>query len=179
MDLTKTKYNFLIQRYKIRIYNYALYMLKNRMDADDVTQEALIRIWQHIDKFNLLSAQSWIMRTTYNLCLDYIRRRSALLKKGAEITEWMEEEITDTDSSVNPSSKTEADDMEMKIKEAIKKLPQNLKSVFVLYEVDGLKYKEISKVLDMPENSVKVYLLRARVKLQQELKRYEFEGFEK
>jgi RNA polymerase sigma-70 factor (ECF subfamily) len=176
MDLTKTKYSFLIQRYKNKIYSYSLYMLKNRMDADDVTQEVFIRIWQHIDKFNVLSAKSWIMRTTHNLCIDFLRRRAVMLKKGAEITEWMEEEIADTCISGNPFVKTEAADMELRIKNAIGSLPQNLKSVFVLHEIDGLKYKEISKVLDMPQNSVKVYLMRARIKLQDELKSYAVKG---
>jgi len=152
-------------------------MLRNRMDADDVAQEVLIRIWQHIDKFNMLTAQSWIMRTTHNLCIDFIRRRSVLLKKGAEITEMMEEEIADHSNTGNPFERTEKADMNLKIKEAISSLPQSLKSVFVLYEIDGLKYKEISRVLDMPENSVKVYLMRARMKLQEELKSYVVEGY--
>jgi len=55
----------------------------------------------------------------------------------------------------------------------IKKLPDNLKSVFVLYEIQGFKYREISKTLDIPINSVKVYLMRARKKLQEEFKSYE------
>jgi RNA polymerase sigma-70 factor (ECF subfamily) len=59
-----------------------------------------------------------------------------------------------------------------KIKEAIQKLPENLKSIFVLYEIEGFKYREISQILDIPLNSVKVYLLRARKKLQEELKDY-------
>ena len=63
--------------------------------------------------------------------------------------------------------------MNTKIKEHIEELPEQLKSVFVLYEMQGLKYKEISNVLDIPINSVKVYLLRARKKLQEGLKKYE------
>ena len=61
----------------------------------------------------------------------------------------------------------------LKINEHIEELPENLKSVFVLYEVQGFKYKEISKILDIPINSVKVYLLRARKKLQEGLREYE------
>ena len=45
------------------------------------------------------------------------------------------------------------------------KMPENLRSVFVLYEVNGLRYREIAEVLDMPINTVKVYLLRAREKI--------------
>ena len=63
--------------------------------------------------------------------------------------------------------------MASKIKEAIQRLPENLRSVFVLYEIEGMKYKEISRALELPLNSVKVYLLRARKKLQEELREYE------
>ena len=65
--------------------------------------------------------------------------------------------------------------MVSEVKEVIKRLPDNLRSVFVLYEIEGMKYKEISKVLDLPLNSVRVYLLRARKKMQEELKVYETE----
>jgi RNA polymerase sigma-70 factor (ECF subfamily) len=63
--------------------------------------------------------------------------------------------------------------MASKVKEAVQRLPDNLRSVFVLYEIEELKYKEISMALDIPINTVKVYLLRARKKLQEELKEYE------
>ncbi len=55
------------------------------------------------------------------------------------------------------------------IKSKIQELPENLRSVFVLYELQNMKYKEISKSLDIPINSVKVYLLRARKQLQEKL----------
>ena len=62
-----------------------------------------------------------------------------------------------------------------KIKQGISNLPENLKSVFILYELQGFKYKEISETLSMPLNSVKVYLLRARKQMQEELKEYRHE----
>ena len=56
-----------------------------------------------------------------------------------------------------------------KIKDAIKLLPENQRSIFVLYEIQGMKYKEISKTLEIPINTVKVYLMRARKQLQNKL----------
>ncbi len=56
-------------------------MLKNRMDADDITQEVLIKIWKNINQFNILAAKTWIMKTTHNLCIDYLRRRKSELSK--------------------------------------------------------------------------------------------------
>jgi RNA polymerase sigma-70 factor (ECF subfamily) len=177
MELLKSKYSFLISRYKNKIYGYAMYMLRDSMDADDVTQEAMIRIWQNIDKFNLLSAKSWIMRTTHNLCLDFLRRKAAYVKRGGSVTELMEEEIADHSGLNNPGVKTETAEIGQTLKTAIEKLPVSLKSVFLMYEIDGLKYREIGAALDMPVNSVKVYLLRTRVKLQDELKKLAEKGY--
>ncbi len=167
------RYRFLIQQYKNKIYTYSLYMLKNRMDADDVTQEVMIRIWQNIDKFNILAAKTWIIKTTNNLCIDYLRRRTVAVNREFEIDEFFEDTYSKNHNSENPYLITHFKMIAPKVKEAIQQLPENLRSVFVLYEIEEMKYKEISKALDLPINSVKVYLLRARKKLQEELKEYE------
>jgi len=171
--LAEQRYRFLIQQYKNKIYTYSLYMLKNRMDADDVTQEVMIRIWQNIDKFNILAAITWIIKTTNNLCIDYLRRRTVAVNREFEIDEFFEDTYSKNHNSENPYLITHFKMIASKVKEAIQRLPENLRSVFVLYEIEKMKYKEISKALDLPINSVKVYLLRARKKLQEELKEYE------
>ena len=171
--LEEQRYRFLIQQYKNKIYTYSMYMLKNKMDADDVTQEVMIRIWQNIDKFNIMAAKTWIIKTTNNLCIDYLRKRSISVKRENEIDELFEDTYSTNNNSDNPYLTTHFKMMASKVKEAIQRLPENLRSVFVLYEIEGLKYKEISKALDLPLNSVKVYLLRARKKLHEELQEYE------
>lgn len=143
-------------------------MLKNRMDADDVTQEVLIRIWKNIGNFNILASKTWIMKTTHNLCIDYLRKRSSDYAKNPFSFDDVSEFIENTEEQ-NPMLKVEGKITEDKIKEAIKTMPENLKSVFVLYEMQNMKYREISKTLNMPINSVKVYLLRARKQLQKNL----------
>ena len=167
------RYRFLIQQYKNKIYSYSLFMLKDKMDADDVTQEVMIRIWQNIDKFNLLASRTWIMKTTNNLCIDYLRRRQVSFERNYSITEEIEDEYGSEYTEHNPYLTVHLKMMAAKVKEAISSLPENLKSVFVLYEIQGMKYKEISKALDLPINSVKVYLLRARKKLHEELRQYD------
>ena len=171
--LEQPKYRFLIQQYKNKIYTYSLYMLKNKMDADDVTQEVMIKIWKNIDRFNVLAAKTWIMKTTNNLCIDYLRKRAAALKREHQIDEYFEETYSTDLTEHNPYLVAHMKIISSKVKEAIEQLPENLRSVFVLYEIQDMKYREIGQTLDMPINTVKVYLLRARKKLQEELKNYE------
>lgn len=142
------------------------------MDADDVTQEVFIRIWQNIDTFNIMAAKTWIMKTTHNLCMDYLRKRKRAFKNECEINDEFEESYSDSGISGNPLLSVHLDMMADVAREAVQRLPDPLRSAFVLYELQGMKYKEISQILDIPLNSVKVYILRARKKLQEDLREY-------
>jgi RNA polymerase sigma-70 factor, ECF subfamily len=165
------KYNYLVNQYKHRIYSYAYYMMRNRMDADDVTQEVFIRIWKNMGKFNITSAKSWIMKTTHNLCLDYLRNRQISVSRH-QFVDSEEEENVIYEYSPGPDESAHITIMEGMLEESIRKLPEKQKSVFVMYEMQGFKYEDIADVLYIPLNSVKVYLLRARKKLQHELRVY-------
>ena len=172
MNLKSTKYNYLFQQYKNDVYHYSLYMLGNRFDAEDAVQDVLIKTWENINNFKIISAKAWIIKTTHNRCIDVLRKRKRHLNNETPIDEHFENNFinpneTDLNTIVNNRIVSE------QIKEKIKILPENLKSVFVLFEIQGFKYREIGKALDIPLNSVKVNLMRARKKLQEELKSYE------
>jgi len=147
-------------------------MMKNQMDAEDVTQEVLIRTWQNINKFNFYAAKGWMMRTTHNLCIDYLRIQKKKIFSEVQIAEDFHEEIADPDLESNPGKMTDKIITDEIIKSAIENLPEKIRSPFVLYELQEFKYKEISKVLDIPLNTVRVNILRARKQLQKELKKY-------
>jgi RNA polymerase sigma-70 factor, ECF subfamily len=171
MSLIITKYKILIRRYKDKIFSYALYMVKNRFDAEDITQEVMIRIWMNINSFKVRSASSYIMRITHNLCIDYLRvrkstKRFITLEEGSE-----NERIIEYSSS--PEDLMHIKMMSQKLHFVIRELPENLKSPFVMYELNGIKYSEISRVLDIPLNTVKVNILRARKKIKEKLNSYE------
>lgn len=170
--LQSSKFDYLIEQHKNKIFNYSLYMVHNRMDAEDITQEVMIRIWQNINRFNFLAARAWIMRTTHNLCIDYLRRNKNQYQKELSIDDNLSERLEDKRNTVMPDDALNQSMLDRNIKHAIENLQERLKSPFVLYELQGFKYKEISKILDMPLSSVKVNILRARKQLQQELKLY-------
>ncbi len=150
-------------------------MLGNKMDADDVTQEVLIRLWQNMGNFNLTAMRAWVMKTTHNLCLDYLRRRKTAQQRGVDLDEETADLIPAEDGSIYPDIELQRKLLKEKLNIAINNLPESLKSVFVLYEINGLRYKDISEILSLPINSVKVYLFRARKKLQDELRQLVYE----
>ena len=161
--IREVEFKILCQRHSDDIYRFARSLLANPADAEDATQEVLLRLWNHLPKMYPFNFRAWLLRTTRCYCLDVIRRRSsraALMPLDDEILAEQPDE-----SAVNPSV---AADSSFRLEQARKlmlKVPENLRSVFVLYEVNGLRYREIAEVLDMPINTVKVYLLRAREKI--------------
>jgi RNA polymerase sigma-70 factor (ECF subfamily) len=103
------------------------------------------------------------LQTTRYYCLDQIRRRSnraAPLPLEDGVLEEQPDEF-----AVNPSLAADSSLRLDQARVALLKLPENLRSVFVLYEVNGLRYREIARTLGIPLNSVKVYLSRARERL--------------
>lgn len=143
------------------------------MDADDVTQEVMIKIWNNLGKFKLTAAKTWIMKTTHNQCIDFLRKRQSINNREYSIDDVFSETHHDKNAENDPFLSVHTKMMNERIENTIKQLPQNLRSIFVLYEIHGMKYKEISKMLGLPINTVKVYLMRGRKELQKLLKKFE------
>lgn len=172
MELVDLKYKILIQRYKNKMFGYALFMLKNRMDAEDVTQEAMIRLWKNINSFKVRAASAYIMRMTHNLCIDQIRKNSVSKKQLISLDESFLE-LPDQDESNSPEKATHQKFVGKEIEFCIRQLPENHRAPFLLYQLQGFKYKEISTILGMSLSAVKINIMRARKKLQDDMRQYE------
>jgi len=161
--IRELEFKILCERHSDEIYRYARGLVGNQADAEDATQEVLLRLWRHLPRLNPFNLRGWLLQTTRYYCLDQIRRRSsraAPLPLEEGVLEAQPDEL-----AVNPSVAADSSLRLEQARAALLKLPENLRSVFVLYEVNGLRYREIATVLGIPINSVKVYLSRAREKL--------------
>ena len=161
--IRELEFQALSQRHCDEIYRYALGLLGSPADAEDATQEALLRLWNHLPQLNLFNIRAWLFRTTRNYCLDQIRRRSRVVTPNADLDETVEDWPDEV--AVDPSFAADSSCQLEQARKALLKLPETLRSVFVLYEVNGLRYREIAATLGIPINTVKVDLMRAREKL--------------
>lgn len=161
--IRELEFQLLSQKHRDELYRYARSMLRNPADAEDATQEVLIRLWNHLPTVRLFNLRGWLFRTTRNYCLDQIRRRgtSALSLEEESLEEQQDETVVD------PGIAADADGQLERAHLLLGRLPESLRSVFVLYEVNRLRYREIATTLDIPINTVKVRLLRARERLAQ------------
>lgn len=163
--IRELEFKVLCERHSDDIHRFAHSLLGNQADAEDATQEVLLRLWNHLPTLRLFNLRAWLLRTTRCYCLDQIRRRThqaAPMSLADELLDDRPDEL-----AVNPS---QAADARLRLEQAhtvLGRLPENLRSVFVLYEANGLRYREIAGVLGMPINTVKVNLSRAREKLSQ------------
>jgi RNA polymerase sigma-70 factor (ECF subfamily) len=161
--IREVEFKDLCQRHRHEIYRYAHALLANTADAEDAAQEVLLRLWNHLPRLNPFNLRAWLLRTTRHYCLDQIRRRSKLAPPMLSNDEMLLERPDER--AINPSLAADSASRLEQARTALAKLPENLRSVFILYEVNGLRYREIAETLEIPINSVKVYLSRARAKL--------------
>jgi RNA polymerase sigma-70 factor (ECF subfamily) len=169
--MKSTRFKWLLSKYKDPVYTYAYYFLGNRFDAEDVSQEVLIRCWQHLDSIKLGTAKAWLFRTTKNMCIDFTRRHQTRQKhfdtRDQEFLANLQDSDND-DSSIDENMVKEELDL------LLAKLPDTYRTLVIMREIQGFSYKEISEFLDIPLNSVKVYLHRARKGLRHLAKNKEY-----
>ena len=159
-------YERVVRDEKDRIFSYASRMLRHAAEAQDVAQEALVKLWQHRSKVEVDGARFWLRRTAHNLCIDRIRRRSSRPETEAEV----QETIT-PDTRSGPGKLAESAELGRLIESALKKLPPRDRAVLLLREVQGLPYNEIAGILDVPLGTLKARLHRAREQLRAKLVR--------
>ncbi len=148
--------------FKDRIYSHAYYFLGNRPDAEDVTQEVLLRAWQNLHAIRKPTLKAWLMRVTHNLCVDTLRRHKARQMVPAQEAgdEW--NAPLPLVAADDPQAAAEQGELQRHLAQAIQRLPARLRSVIIMRELQDMSYEEISSTLGIPLNSVKVYIHRGR-----------------
>lgn len=166
-----TAFEGLAERYQDRIFSFARYLLSNREEAEEVTQEVLIRLWRHQDGLDLQRVGSWILRVTRNASYDLLRsRRSAARAMPKVSLEEVEEAHQVPSAERDPESLAQAGDFKRALAAALAGLAEPYKSVVILHEVEGLPHQEIAEALGIPEVTVRVHLHRGRKKLREQLR---------
>lgn len=161
--MREQQFEALLREHSDGIHRLALALLRNRHDAEDATQEVLVKLWQKLPRFSLLNQRAWVYRITRNHCLDKLRsRNSGLNGRLTELTELPESEYATGQSTQRPGESVDQATVERSIQSALQQLPEQLRSVFLLYEINQLPHREIATVLGIPTGSSKVYLHRAR-----------------
>lgn len=160
----KEMINNLVIPFQDKLYRFALSIVGNTFEAEDVVQEVMIKVWKKKDHFlQIENKEAWCMTVTRNLAIDKTRSRKAY-----------HEDVTShyniSDSSSNPEELAEFNDTMSFIRKQMELLPDGQKEVLHLRDIEGCTYKEISSITGIPLERVKVNLHRARKTLRHQIK---------
>lgn len=154
---------------KNKLYRFAYRLLRNVPESEDIVQEVLIRLWVRREKLSAYrSIEAFAMTVTKNLCLDKLKLKS---NRTEELTQWNEKINEKT-----PYVEMETSDSYNKIRELIDLLPEQQRMIIHLRDVEGYAFEEISEIMGLTENTIRVNLSRARKKIREGMiKKYSYE----
>jgi len=166
----------LVNRYEKKIYRLGINITGNPEDAEDVLQEAFLKAYSNLAKFQEQSKfYTWLVRIAVNEALMKLRR------KKPERTVSLDEDIKTEDDSLpreiadwspNPEQQYTQAELREILSKTIQGLPPGFRTVFVLRDVEGLSTEETAAALELSVPAVKSRLLRARLQLRERLGRY-------
>jgi RNA polymerase sigma-70 factor (ECF subfamily) len=157
----------LVEKYRDRAWRLAFNVLRDREDASDVTQEAFVRAWQALPSFRGQSAfYTWLFRIVVNVASDRARQRAARGRAfGTERVPEEDWERTMVDESAAPDDEARRAEERERITQALAALPEHHRTIIMLSDLEGLSYREIAEVLDIPMGTVMSRLHNARKRL--------------
>ncbi len=166
-------YGEIVELYKDKVFQLCYRMLGNHHEAEDIAQEAFIRAYVNIARFNMeLKFSTWIYRIATNLCIDRIRKKKPDFYLDAEVsgTDGLTMYSQVAAETNLPEEDLESIELQEAIQRAISKLPEKYRTVIVLKYIEELSLNEISEILDMPLGTVKTRIHRGRESLRQQLR---------
>jgi RNA polymerase sigma factor (sigma-70 family) len=138
------------------LYGFVFKYLRNEEDSHDIVQDVFEKLWVNRKKVELVAAKSWMFRTGHNALINFSNRKSRTVYNTEAIPE-------------NGALDKGFEEKQM-VEKVLLTLPPLQKSIVLLRDLEGYSYEEIGGILELSESQVKVYLFRARKKMQKQLK---------
>ncbi len=172
----RAKFARLVEQYSPMIYRLGLKMLNNPQDAEDILQETFIKAYKHINKFDGRSSVStWLYRIATNEALMSLRKKrpdTVSFDVPSIYESEPQEPLQIIDWCCMPEEEYLTAEGRTRLDQAAERLPESLRIVFVLRDIEGLSTRETAEVLNISETAVKTRLSRARLRLREDLSVY-------
>lgn len=171
----RSAFKTIVDTWQDMVFNTAIGILQNAEDAEDVTQETFIQVFESIATFKGESKFStWVYRITVSKAMDHIRRKKRK-KRFAFIQSLYGKDdrpVIDPPDFFHPGVSMENKENAAVLFKAMEKLPANQKTAFILNKVEGLSYSEIGDIMKLSESAVDALLQRAKGNLKKILHEY-------
>lgn len=170
--MKKIQFQNAMHQQKDRVFNYSVYFLKNRQDAEDVTQEVFIKLWDHWENIDRNKMSSWIMQVAHNRCIDRYRKRKKTIVNHVNFEDApVQSELTDDNPGHDPDLTLENNELHETLLHALDQLSETTKSIFLLHYFQNYRLEDISTILDININTVKVQMHRGKKTMKSILKK--------
>lgn len=156
-------WNTLVARFGKRIYGIAYHFTLRREDAEELSQEIFLKIFENLHRYDgKFPLSAWIVSLSRNLCIDQYRRH----KREKSFVHVSDEAVLPLMPSGDDPAKNALNRERTRLLfEALSELPEELSEILILRDLDGLAYEEIGAALELPEGTVKSRLFRARAEM--------------
>ena len=166
----------LLSQYSDRVFNTALGLLQHQEDAEDITQEVFVEVYQSIPAFRLQSKLStWIYRITVTKSLELLRSNKRKKRSGIVLSLFGKEQrinVSTNEPFYHPGVSLENKEMSAVLFKAIQQLPLHQRTAFTLHKLEAMSYAELAGVMNVSVSSVESLLFRAKQKLKMLLGNY-------
>ena len=158
-------FNLIYKRYSGKIFGKSLSLLKSESEAEDATQDIMMKILMNMSKFSGKSRFStWIYSITYNYCIDFLRRK----KKDPSI--YVDDFIENLDVEEDVEDKFLLEMNVKRLKVILEDIPTGDKAILLMKYQDEMSIKEIGAILDKSESAIKMKIKRAKQKFRKTFK---------
>ena len=175
-DGDRAEFARIVEQYSPMIYRLGLKMLNNSQDAEDILQETFIKAYKHIHKFDGRSSVStWLYRIATNEALMSLRKKrhdTISFDMPSIYESEPQEPLQIVDWCCLPEDEYLTAEGRLRLDQAAERLPESLRIVFILRDIEGLSTRETAEVLNISEMAVKTRLSRARLRLREDLSNY-------
>jgi RNA polymerase sigma-70 factor (ECF subfamily) len=143
-------FNLLVKKYQQRVYWHIRKMVIDHEDANDLTQECFIKVWNHLENFRQdAQLYTWVYKIATNECLNFLqKKRKRFFLPIYNVENELEEKLTSSDL-------IQGDEIQIKLQKALLKLPEKQRLVFNMKYFDDLTYEQISEILGTSVGALK------------------------
>ena len=155
----------MVNAYGRRVFNLSYRYTGRRDEAEDLTQEIFIRVYQNLKSYrpDAGTFQNWVLRVGRNLIIDHYRQSRRFQQAAG--TEEMETMNLKDDKVPNPHRAAEQVEASRFLRDGLSALSPELKEAIILRDLEGMAYQEIAELLSIPEGTVKSRINRGRLEL--------------
>jgi len=175
----RAAFDVLVRRYQQKVFNLVLRYVREPMEAEDVTQEAMIKAYRALPGFRGDSAfYTWLYRIAINTAKNRLSAASRKMferlpvDEDGDSTAFVDSRLSD---DATPERVLLSEEIQDTVNQAMQELPDELRQAIVMRELDGLSYEEISQAMECPVGTVRSRIFRAREAIDRRLRPI-FEG---